>query len=249
MRYYVFTDIHGFYTLFRQTLAEAGWDADRGEKRLLLLGDLFDRGQEARAMQEGLLALWRAGEAILVRGNHEDLFVSLLNADRGRPLRHHVHNGTYDTALQLTGVDPLCPPGSARALVKAARETPYYTELIPATIDYYETEHFIFTHGWLPSVQECGGWRWREDWREADAEDWRRARWLNGMDAAHYAHPADKTVVCGHFHCSYGHWRYEGKGSEYGADADFSPYRAPGVIALDACTALSGRMNCLVLED
>jgi len=32
-------------------------------------------------------------------------------------------------------------------------------------------------------------------------------------------------------------------------DADFSPYSAPGIIALDACTARSGIVNCIVVED
>lgn len=42
---------------------------------------------------------------------------------------------------------------------------------------------------------------------------------------------------------------YEGKGSEFGPDADFSPYYSPGFIALDACTARSGKVNIVVLED
>lgn len=58
-----------------------------------------------------------------------------------------------------------------------------------------------------------------------------------------------KTIVCGHWHTSYGHARIEGVGSELGADADFSPCRAAGIIALDACTARSHRVNCVVIED
>ena len=42
---------------------------------------------------------------------------------------------------------------------------------------------------------------------------------------------------------------FDGKGSEFDADADFSPYYAPGIIALDACTAISGKVNVVVLED
>ena len=30
---------------------------------------------------------------------------------------------------------------------------------------------------------------------------------------------------------------------------DFSPYYGPGIIAIDACTAFSGKVNCLVIED
>ena len=88
----------------------------------------------------------------------------------------------------------------------------------------------------------------RSDWREATPEEWRRARWCNGMDAAQ-ACTEEKTILCGHWHCSYGHARYENKGSEFGPDADFSPYYGPGVIALDACTAYSRKINILTLED
>ena len=43
--------------------------------------------------------------------------------------------------------------------------------------------------------------------------------------------------------------KYEHKGIEFGEDADFSPYYGPGIIAIDACTAFSGKVNCLVIED
>ena len=86
------------------------------------------------------------------------------------------------------------------------------------------------------------------DWRKASSESWREARWINGMDAARSCRE-DKTILCGHFHCSYGHAVYEHRGSEFGPDADFSPYRGPGMIALDACTAYSGRVNVVVLRD
>lgn len=49
--------------------------------------------------------------------------------------------------------------------------------------------------------------------------------------------------------CSDGHSKYEHKGIEFGEDADFSPYYGPGIIAIDACTAFSGKVNCLVIED
>ena len=79
-------------------------------------------------------------------------------------------------------------------------------------------------------------------------EQWNQARWFNGMDAAQTA-DENKTIVCGHWHTSYGHSKYEHKGTEFGEDADFSPYYGPGIIAIDACTAFSGKVNCLVIED
>ena len=58
-----------------------------------------------------------------------------------------------------------------------------------------------------------------------------------------------KLIVCGDWHCSYGHAKVEGKGTERGANADYSPYYGKGIIALDACTVLSKKVNCIVIKD
>ena len=42
---------------------------------------------------------------------------------------------------------------------------------------------------------------------------------------------------------------FEGRGSEFGEDADFTPYYGNGIIALDACTARSKMVNVIVVED
>ena len=164
------------------------------------------------------------------------------------PYSHHVSNGTYDTALQLTGYDFVMARIKNYDFAETARNTPYYKQIIPAMVDYYETEHYIFTHGWLPCSHDNAGYGYNTNWRKASPEEWYEARWINGIDAAKFSQE-EKTVVCGHWHCSYGHANYEHKGSEFGIDADFSPYFAPGIIALDACTAFSGKVNVLVIED
>ena len=116
-------------------------------------------------------------------------------------------------------------------------------------LDYYETDHYVFVHGWIPCARDRqGGYGYYSEWRDASDGEWRSARWYNGMDAARTC-MEEKTIVCGHWHTSYGHSRYEGKGSEFGSDADFNPYYAPGIIALDACTAHSGQVNVIVIED
>ena len=249
MKYYITADIHGFYTEFHKALDKAGYFTDPGPHKLIILGDLFDRGQEAVEMQRFILSLLEQDAVILIRGNHEDLYEEMITIDKGLPYRHHRSNRTYDTALQLTGFDPGLAIIRNFDFAEAAQNTPYFQQIIPAMVDWYETEHYIFVHGWIPCIQERdGSFSHRSDWREATPEEWRWARWCNGMDAAQ-ACGEEKTILCGHWHCSYGHARYENKGSEFGPDADFSPYYGRGVIALDACTALSRKINILTLED
>ena len=249
MKYYITADIHSFYTEFHHALEQAGYFNDPEPHKLIVLGDIFDRGQEALKMQQFILQLMEQDAVILVRGNHEDLYEEMVTIDEGLPVRHHKNNGTYGTALQLTGYDPALALVRNLDFAAAAQSTPYYQQIIPATVEYYETAHYVFVHGWIPSIKERdGSYSYRADWREATALEWRRARWINGMDAAQSC-IEDKTILCGHWHSSYGHATYEHKGSEFGHDADFSPYYGTGVIALDACTAFSKKVNVIILED
>lgn len=248
MKYYVTADPHGFFTPFQKALKDSGFFQDSDPHKLIVLGDLFDRGTEAVLLQGFIQDLMNDGQVILIKGNHEDLFQELVTMDKGLPYGHHVSNGTYDTALQLTGYDFVMARIKNYDFAETAKDTPYYKQIIPAMIDYYETEHYIFTHGWLPCPHGDAGYGYNENWRKASPEEWYEARWYNGMDAARSSRE-EKTVICGHWHCSYGHSTYEKKGSEFGTDADFNPYYDRGIIALDACTAFSGKVNVLVIED
>lgn len=248
MRYYVTADVHGFYTVLVQALEKSGYFEDAEPHKLIILGDLFDRGSEALVMMKFVLGLMEQEQVILIRGNHEDLFEEMVTKDDGEPLLHHVKNRTYDTAIQLTEHRHFSANLWPARFAKEARETPYYTRIIPTMLDYYETERYIFVHGWIPCGYEKNKYIYDPDWRDAGRDEWKRARWINGMDAVQSAR-AEKTVLCGHWHASYGHAKYEKKGTEFGASADFSPYYAPGIIAMDACTAYSGKINVIVLED
>ena len=50
-------------------------------------------------------------------------------------------------------------------------------------------------------------------------------------------------------YASFGHSKYEQDGGEYDEDANFNPYYANRIIALDGCTAKSKIVNCIVIED
>ncbi len=209
----------------------------------------MDRGKEAKELQDFILQLMDADNLILIKGNHEDVYEDLVTVDKGLPYEHHVYNGTYDTALQLTGYEATWAQIQNYDFADAAKRTPYYEKIIPSMIDYYETAHHIFVHGWIPCIADRRtGFSYYSDWRNVDAFEWKRARWHNGMDAVQSC-MEEKTILCGHWHSSYGHWNYEHKGSEFGDDVVFSPYYGKGIIALDACTAFSNQINVVVLED
>lgn len=253
MKYYVVSDVHGFYSILRNELEKAGFFSDPQPHKLLVLGDLFDRGKEAVELQDFIINLMNEDKVILIRGNHEDLFVKMVTEDGGRAYSHHRSNGTHDTALQLTGFDPKTARVEHVKFTYIAKKTPYYQKIIPAMRNYYETENYVFVHGWIPSERFLDKeyyvrWSYLEDWRDANEYKWEVARWINGMEAVEFC-KEKKTVVCGHWHTSFGHANLENNGSEFGPDADFSPYIADGIVALDACTAHSGKMNVYIVED
>ena len=252
MRYYVVSDVHGYFTELKQALEEQGFFADNEPHKLIICGDIFDRGKEAKELQEFILDLMKKDKIILIRGNHEDLTLDLLNGWHRQSYWkfHHSSNGTIDTICQLldTSFHGMCryPEETGRKFLRS----PYIQTIIPAMVDYYETEHYIFTHGWIPCMVNEDEYTKVEDWRNASAGMWEKARWINGMEAAHHGiTEAGKIVVCGHWHCSFGHANYEGDGSEFGSDANFNPYYGDGIIALDACTPISQKINCIVVED
>lgn len=260
MKYYVVSDVHSFYDELKAALTEKGFFEDKSPHKLIICGDMFDRGSQSKEMQEFILDLISKDEIILIRGNHEDLMLDLLenaefNFGRGIDYTHHWSNGTVRTVTDLTGMDVF--HDDYRDIVNKMYETPYIKDIIPKTIDYYETEHYIFVHGWIPSIKHRGWWRdlfdSMENWREANAKMWKEARWFNGMYLFSLGIKEEgKTIVCGHWHASWGHLYLEHDDDEEEINEDEitdDPFYADGIIAIDACTARSGRVNCIVLED
>lgn len=252
MKYYVVSDVHGFYSELIEALTEKGFFSDTEPHQLIVLGDLMDRGRKAKEVEEFISDLLDKNMVILIRGNHEDLLQAFVERDHCVPHDYHIQNGTYGTALQLTGLDPISALNYLPLFASQIKDTVFYQKIMPAMIDYFETEHYVFVHGWLPCYHysnRSGTHKLVDEWRYTSPKNWEAARWVNGMEAVKTANEPQKTVVCGHWHSSYGHANFEGKGTEFGKEADFSPYYADGIIAIDACTAASGKVNCIVLED
>lgn len=256
MRYYVTSDVHGFFSELKSALAEKGFFEDTEPHKLIICGDIYDRGSEALQLQEFILDLIAKDEIILIKGNHEDLTLELLNNwNNGSFMhRHHFSNGTIDTVCQLTETPLRQFLTEPDEVCKKISNNPFITKIIPSMVDFYETEHYIFTHGWIPCTilnnDSTKTYLSLENWRKANKQIWDSARWVNGMEAAHNGIiEKDKTIVCGHWHCSFGHSNYEDDGGEFDNNPNFSPYYRKGIIALDAATSFSKTINFIVIED
>lgn len=261
MNLFVVSDIHSYYTPMMEALTSAGFFEDK-TGILVLLGDALDRGGEAQAVVDFLLELQKEKRLIYVTGNHEDLLVDCLQAiSRGEiykiasGMSHHYVNRTFDSLLQLSGMSEREALSYPLELVSRVRASDYYQKLLSSCVDYFETAHHVFCHGWIPTRTQGQPpyvrHRYDPDWRDAPPYEWRRARWSNGMEMAFKYRIGEpkKTVVCGHWHTSWGHAKIHRVCSEWGNDAKFEPFHDKGVLAIDACTAHSGRVNVIRLSD
>jgi len=240
MKYFVCSDIHGFYDEWISALNKQGFDINNPEHKIIVCGDLFDRGNQPKEIINFVLS--KKDKFIIIRGNHEDLMQEMI--DRNKNTTGDISNGTTQTIIDL------CPEWliSEFDLSKIAKETKLQ-EVIDLSIDYYETKHYIFVHGWIPIIENC--YLYDEDWRNATKERWEKARWQNPVEMYRYGiYEPNKTIVCGHWHCS-ALWaeKYPSKYTEFGYKANFDPFITKQMIAIDACTAYSKKVNVLVLED
>ena len=252
---FVLSDVHSFYDAMMSALDEKGFDKDNPTHHIVICGDLFDRGSDAVKLFEFVKEMNEQGRLTYVCGNHEELLFDCANEiRRGHGVsHHHISNGTFDTICQFTGMNKydLC----FGPLDKAEYEKkmmPILDFINLNAVDYAEFADYIFVHGWIPCDPALGNVA--DEWYLSTA-DWDSAKWINGMQAWHKgARIPGKTIVCGHFHSSWGHSHLHLDRKEFPQknredwQKSFEPFVDEGIIAIDACTAYTGFCNCLVLE-
>ena len=248
---FVVSDVHSYYDEMKKALDEAGFDPENENHWLISCGDAMDRGPKTQEVIDYLMGLPRC---VLIKGNHDSLIMDCLN--RGYAQNYDYSNGTFRSIIDLA---PNAKIFGEACDVAYNKVKPF----VDRTVNYFETKNYIFVHGWIPLI--CNDdlpmyytknrkFEFNPDWRHAHTSEWEQARWLNGMNMARqgFVEP-EKTIVVGHWHCSYGHMldsiKTDNWISEFEEDAVWEPYYGNGVIAIDRCTAHTGEVNVLVLED
>lgn len=257
-KFFVLADVHSFYGAMTRALEQRGFDKEDPHHIIILLGDMLDRGDAACETYAFFKAL--KDRLIYVRGNHEDmLFKCLSEFEQGKiPNYAHFINGTVDTVMQFCGIKSFAEinwiyeADDVRRIEKfgerVERCTRSLVEFIKEnSVDFATLDDYVFTHGYIPCARDAAT-DFHSLLPSRGKDDWAASRWINGTKAWHDGVKIEgKTIVCGHWHTSQANSLYHGIGSEWGADADYSPFVDDGIIALDACTAYSGFCNCITL--
>ena len=249
-KYFITSDVHGFFNELMVALNSKEFDVNNSDHKLIILGDIFDRGPDNKKVYEFVKSL--GDRFIYVRGNHEDLLGECVREIvSGREVsEHHWHNRTVDTIAEFTQMNTNVFRGFVRweSVNQTTWEVmkPILDWIDEKSVDCYELDDNVFVHGWIPSS-------FRENWTK---ENWQRARWYNGMEMWKNGFCLeDKIIWCGHWCCSYGWSRIRQKYKEFPPknrkewEKSFQPFVDDGIIALDSCVSYSGFLNCVVYDE
>ena len=239
MKLFVISDTHSYFDEMKSALDEAGFDPSNENHWLIGCGDYFDRGDQSKEMYKYLMSIERK---VLVKGNHDDMMIDML--ERGYPRTHDYSNCTAKTLRHLA-------EDTSDKIAMYNKVSAKFHAIYDRMVEYFETENYIFVHSWIPLYQT--DWKrqyqYLDNWRDSSEEEWQDARWHNPFQLAKLGLKPDKTIVFGHWHTSWPRAFYDFSSKEWGEKADFSIYYGDGYIGIDGCTAYTGKVNVLVLED
>jgi len=235
MRYFVISDIHGFYDVMVESLTKSGYDSTNENHHLLILGDMFDRGHQSKEVLHYIYDLYQSNKATVLLGNHDTFLIELLQGDHGKAYFNMLYNGFGLTLESLSGIEPdldNLPTIQERIL----QEYPYLLEWLKSLPYFIEIGDYIFVHGGID-----GG---KLDWRSMSSPHdfiWSREHLLPAIEG--------KTVVAGHtrvptirrqtnnYHLLHLHH-----------PEDFDILYMDGKILIDRYVEVSQELNVLILD-
>lgn len=180
------TDIHSSYTKFINLLEENNYD-DKNDI-LVLGGDYFDRGKESRLMAQWLIDNYKKPNVHLIRGNHDDFMMDLLEGRNEFYKFNYERNGLKNTVKDFIKPNYFYDPYRVASMIR--HKFPLLTDVMKSLKNYVEIDGNIFTHGGLPV-------NFRNNTNE---NDWLNARWGRSLDwAKSNPFPEEKAIYIGHW--------------------------------------------------
>lgn len=235
MRYFITSDIHGYYSVLKKELETAGFNKEKDT--LITLGDNFDRGKENWEMYKFLSSL---PNVILVRGNHEDCLINLIN--RGYPRDYDFHNGTVGTLEEVKSKYDI---NGDWEYFEPIINTAFYKWLTSDKwVDKVEFDNLVLTHATVPNEI---------------FPSFKNSRWANPT----INRIPGKILVCGHWFAwlarrdydndfNEGDWitlTHKTKVSQETLNYFYRPYIDKDLIMIDACTPITKKCNILIYND
>lgn len=219
---FVVGDIHGQAKMLEKILKH--WNEK--EEQLVLLGDLADRGPYSKEAIERAYDLVENYQAIVLKGNHEDLLEKYLK----NPKEHHLHyymNGGEATLRSLLG-DQLELKAPWKNAGKVQKNYPWLIPFIESLPYYYEWEDYLFVHAGVDLALE--------NWKDSTKRDfiWIREGFFDRENTT------DKQIVFGHTVTA----------NLHGNLSNFEIWQSgDGLIGIDGGAVYDGKLHALRLSE
>ena len=251
MKNFVVSDIHDHYDLLMEALHRNGFEEHNEAHRLIVCGDGFYSGPQPGELFVFLRRLSEQGRLIFIYGNHD---IELLdNLKKGSFTRKANRTCAELLVLHLTGEAGL----TDGELINKCKALGFTDFLSGVPVWYYETEHYIFTHGFIPTVKR----NYNPNWRNATQQEWRAAARSDAMllSMRHHICEPEKKIVCGHFSAARCYLMKDATSEDWANKIykdvsivpaeGFQPFWGDTFIALDQSVKKTGFINCLVLDE
>lgn len=217
---FVVGDVHGQITMLDQLLEH--WNEE--EEQLLFVGDLADRGENSKATLERVYALKEQEDAIVLKGNHDEMLELFLEHPADHVMLYYM-NGGESTVNQLLGRE-VYRSDFEENVQEIKERYPWLLPFLKSLPLYYEWGEYLFVHAGV-NLNE-------EDWRDSSNHNfvWIREGFYDQPNTT------DKKIVFGHTVTS----------TLNQNKANFDIWESgDGLIGIDGGAVYGGRMHGLVL--
>ena len=183
-KYFVISDIHGYYNEMIIALTKSGYNSNDLKHHLIVIGDLFDRGPQSKEVLEYLYQLNKSNKATVILGNHDNFLIELLEEKYLKAIFNIRHNGTGKTISSFLGKDYTSSMKLEDIKDEIMIKYPYLKSWLKSLPYYLELGEYIFVHGGIDGKNK--------NWRDGKLSDfvWSRQYDLDTVEG--------KTVVVGH---------------------------------------------------
>ena len=233
--YFIISDIHGHYNEMIDSLKLNNYDKNNNTHHLLVLGDMFDRGNQSKEVLEYMYKLKLENKVSIVLGNHESFLIEFLDGNYSRALFNMKFNGFAKTLESLSGEKLTLEDDLYEVNFKIKEKYIYLYNFLKSMPVFIEIKDYIFVHG--------GVKHGTKNWKENSHRDF-----IWGRESQFKIVPG-KTVVCGHERVSTIRYPKKDQKKLFISNPEaFDILESDGKIHIDAYVEISKKINVLKLE-
>lgn len=240
MKYFCVSDIHSHYDELITALNKANFDPLNDDHKLIVIGDLFDRGNQTVEVLEYLYNLYRKDKAIIIMGNHDVFLLDFLFFRFERTVFNFNRNGHQKTIEQLLGREIDIDSDFVDEAQEIELKFPYIRNFISSFKSFYEIDEYFLVHGGVDAT--------KEDFRN---DELRTFVWTRMIDTPRLK---DRIMVVGHtpayyIRCLRENMDYhivEGNPEQY--QEYYDCYDEGDIIHIDGGVYSGGRINVFIIE-